>query len=646
MGQRSVVGIALTLGGLTSGSALAGPRTALVGLESARGEAALRAGTAGLGGTVRYCFSGARLCAVDFPGAPPLQALQRLPGLRYAVLDEALPAQQAAWPDGAGTADCSDLWELDLMDAEGIWALADGASGLPVAIADSGFLLTHEDLVGTADYTWDYGDGDSGVEVVYGVSVPGHGTFIADLVGGDGDNGVGRAGLAPGGGIAYLKIADHFSALYYSYAIEALADVASGDAGGARILSYSLAGNSSYGPFSDAVVALGDAGVLLVAAAANCTSAHCSDADNDRYPQYPASYEGDFILSVAGTLEDDTLNPYSHYGEESVDLAAPGDDLCSAGIGSSGDYEVASGTSYATPLVAAAASLVWELHPDLEAEEVANLIRWTVEPSADLVGKVATGGRLNPLDALQAPLPGLSVPGEVVTLDPEGALVVEVSNRAAAADATLVLVHDPALRVTHATGWTISRVEPGETLHAGGASTTLGGVAATLITGTLGAHQTQLPELTVEAAETGSSTGTLRLLLEGASGVTLGAPLDGSVDVTGEPALGVVFEASSAVDPGGDSGTDGADGTDGTDGADGSDGADGADGADGSADSGEPTGDGGGDGAGDGAAGAGAGGKGCGCSALAEGATARGGALLVAGVGLLLLRRRPAGLRR
>lgn len=91
MGQRSVVGIALTLGGLTSGSALAGPRTALVGLESARGEAALRAGTAGLGGTVRYCFSGARLCAVDFPGAPPLQALQRLPGLRYAVLDEALP---------------------------------------------------------------------------------------------------------------------------------------------------------------------------------------------------------------------------------------------------------------------------------------------------------------------------------------------------------------------------------------------------------------------------------------------------------------------------------------------------------------------------------------------------------------------------
>lgn len=534
--------------------ALAGPDTAMIGFQSAQDQAQVQAAVARLGGRIRYCYPLARLCAADFSAEPPLARLSALPGVRYALRDELMPVtQEASYPDADGTSDCSDLWELDRMEATSAWDLADGSGAEPVAIEDSGFLLTHEELSGTSAYTWDYGDSDSGVEVVYGVTVPGHGTFIAGMISANGSNSAGRAGLAPGGSIAYQKIADRSSALYYSYAINAMSDVAGGDAGGARILSYSLASNSSYTPFEDAVEGLGDAGVLLVAAAANCTSAHCSDADNDRYPEYPASYDGDFIISVAGTLEDDTLNPYSHYGATSVDLAAPGADLCSLGIDSNSDYETESGTSYATPLVAAAASLVWELHPDLGPEDVAWLLENTVEPSSDLVGKVASGGRLDVLDALQAPLPELEDPEGSVTLDPTGSLALNLEDRASAATATLLLMHDPSVRVSDAGVWTVTRYEAGESFTFGDETVSAGSDVATVLQASLAAHTSTTLTITLEASAVGTSSASVRLWEEGASGVGFGAPDEGYVDGTGAYAYAFSVLATSSTG-GGDTG--------------------------------------------------------------------------------------------
>lgn len=532
-------------------SAQAGPGTALVGLQEPVEAGQITATFAPLGGAPRFCFPEARLCAVDFAGPPPWDAIQALPGLRYALPDEEIPLVQAAdWSDREGTGDCADLWELDLLDAASIWALADGAGSEPVAIEDSGFRLTHEELSATSAFSWDYGDNNAGVEVVTGVSVPGHGTFIAGLIAADGDNGLGRAGLAPGIQVAYQKIADRDSALYYSYAINAMAEVASGEAGGARVLSYSLASSSSYAPFEDAVAGLGLAGVLLVAAAANCSSGPgCWDADNDRYPVYPANLDGDFILSVAGTLDDDTLNPYSHYGLESVDLAAPGADLCSLDVSSDGAYTTESGTSYATPLVAAAAALVWEIHPDLGPEEVAKLLKATVEPSSDLLDKVASGGRLDVLDALQAPLPSLFAPEENVALDPQGSVTVDLESRAAAAEVSLLLVHDPSVRVTAAGAWLVVPVLPGESFEVGGETVTLDeDSAATLISGSMEAHEAGSLSIEAEALATGRTAATLRMIALGASGVVLGAPEDGEEDISGQPAVAFWFNASAAVE--------------------------------------------------------------------------------------------------
>ncbi len=529
--------------------ALAGPNTALVGYTSPAALPGLKREIGALGGTVRYCTQTSRICAADFPDAPPLEPLAALQGARYALPDAIMPARQSeSFPDADGTDDCTDLWDLEILRADTVWGMVYGASANPVAIEDSGFLLTHEELEGTKAFAWDYGDGDSNPEVVYGVSVPGHGTFIAGLVAAVGDNGVGRAGLAPGVQIAYQKIADRGSALYYSYAIEAMGEVADDGAGGARVLSYSLASSSSYGPFEEAVAALGDADKLLVAAAANCGSgAWCWDGDNDEYPQYPASYDGDFILSVASSLDDDTLNPYSHYGRESVDIAAPGYEVCSLGIDSGSDYETESGTSYATPLVAAAANLLWELYPSLTAPEVAYLIKATAEPSADLADRVSSGGRLDLLDALRAPLPELSVFNAAVALEPTGTLTLDLGTRAAAAsEVTVLLLHDDSVTVTDAGDWTVTRLDPELAAEAGYGTLTQ---TATLITGSLSAEDAETLDLTVEASANGETSATVRVRMEGSSGVLLGAPLDEDDDETGEPAYALIFQASGVEEP-------------------------------------------------------------------------------------------------
>lgn len=94
------------------------------------------------------------------------------------------------------------------------------------------------------------------------------------------------------------------------------------------------------------------AGALLVAAAGN------SDSDNDRDPFSPAHYSTVFagVVSVGASTAAGDKSDYSSWGHTSVDLFAPGDDICSTAAG--GGSAMASGTSLSAPLVAGAAALM------------------------------------------------------------------------------------------------------------------------------------------------------------------------------------------------------------------------------------------------------------------------------------------------
>ncbi|MEY3212103.1 MAG: hypothetical protein RIT28_2584 [Pseudomonadota bacterium] len=440
---------------------------ALLGVEDPANPALAPAARA-LGAELLRCHSAPKVCVVEVPDDwADLSPLSTLPGVRFVEEDARLeapvlaPIPRALYGDAGGTTDCAELWDLTALRATTVWDSVTGLSAAPIAIADSGFLATHEDLSGQILAQYDYGDGDSLAEVSWTAGVPGHGTFIAGLIAAVPDNDAGRAGLAPDAQLVLHKIADSSGALYISYAVDSMAALAEGSLG-VRVLSYSLASSPRSEALGEAVAALGDAGILLVAAAGNCGSPSCSDANNDTFPLYPAGEEGEHILSVAGSTTSDTLNPYSHYGPESVDLAAPGVDLCSLDVGGEDDYAVASGTSYATPLVAAAAGLLWEAHPDLGAGDVAEILRASAKPSADLADKVRAGGRLDVVEALAAPW-------TVVTgsaLDTGAALTL--TNLAAEADQRALIHCDAPGATLGATGpadLTSAEFGPGETIE-------------------------------------------------------------------------------------------------------------------------------------------------------------------------------------
>ncbi|PFP29278.1 hypothetical protein COJ96_11490 [Bacillus sp. AFS073361] len=80
-------------------------------------------------------------------------------------------------------------------------------------------------------------------------------------------------------------------------------------------------GGEEYDPLLEEAIA--NSGTLFVAAAGN------DGLDNDEGGAYPASFESANILSVAAVDNKGILAPFSNYGYESVDVAAPGVDILS-----------------------------------------------------------------------------------------------------------------------------------------------------------------------------------------------------------------------------------------------------------------------------------------------------------------------------
>jgi hypothetical protein len=118
---------------------------------------------------------------------------------------------------------------------------------------------------------------------------------------------------------------------------------------------------------------------------------------------YPAQYSRDIpnLITVAAHGADGKLAPFSHWGEKTVDLAAPGVDVESLkpqGL-QTGITQKLSGTSQATPLVSLAAALLCAAGVRDPADIRQRLIT-SAEYDPYLKGKVRSAGRLNIAKAL------------------------------------------------------------------------------------------------------------------------------------------------------------------------------------------------------------------------------------------------------
>jgi subtilisin family serine protease len=247
---------------------------------------------------------------------------------------------------------------LGVVGARTLWALGSGC-GVTVAVIDSGIDLTHPDLQPNLIAGYDFADKDAVPQ-----DVVGHGTFVAGLLAAASNNGIGGSGLAPGVRIMPLKTSPDSGSAPLSSAVAQSIDYAV--ANGADIINLSLTIDTEVELVRQSVQAALAKGVIIVAAAGNAGGA----------VEFPANMAG--VVAVANTQSDGTLAGTSNRGPE-IAIAAPGANPVSTLLG--GGYGVrGSGTSYASPMAAAAVAALHAANPNLSLSALLSLLQSTATP--------------------------------------------------------------------------------------------------------------------------------------------------------------------------------------------------------------------------------------------------------------------------
>ncbi|TQV89310.1 S8 family serine peptidase [Aliikangiella coralliicola] len=299
------------------------------------------------------------------------------------------------------------------IDAPETWELFSGSDDVIVMVIDSGVDYNHPDLArnmwknpGEIEGNGIDDDQNGYVDDIYGIDTANndsdpwddhyHGTHCAGTISARGNNGLGVVGVNWNAKIMACKFLNENGSGSTSDAIKCLDYMIAQKQSGQNI----VASNNSWGggafaqTLLDAIETAGEAGILFLAAAGN------EKADNDSDPYYPATYDSDYVISVAATDRNDQLANFSSWGATTVDLGAPGVDTHSTGPNNT--YMDLSGTSMATPHVAGVVSLLASLFPNDTPVERKNRILNNVDSISSLSGRTLSGGRLNALKAVES----------------------------------------------------------------------------------------------------------------------------------------------------------------------------------------------------------------------------------------------------
>ena len=263
--------------------------------------------------------------------------------------------------------------------------------GVPLTIVDSGVFFGHQEFIGRPDF------------VALNVQEPAplggrHGTEVASVAAAPA-NGIGLLGFYP-------------TALFRSYdaslgdgtrlpSSDIAAGIAAAAAAGRTVINLSLGGNTVDAAIEAAVSQAVRSGSLVVAASGN-------SGLEGNVLSYPGASR--HVLTVGATDQNDAVAPFSTQSPF-VDLAAPGVDIPVA-TALDNSYGVGSGTSFASPMVAAAAAWLWTVRPTLDASQVAEILRRSARDIAAPGYDDGSGyGILDMTAALAAPTP-IADPGE------------------------------------------------------------------------------------------------------------------------------------------------------------------------------------------------------------------------------------------
>ncbi|MGM0506445.1 MAG: S8 family serine peptidase [Bacteroidota bacterium] len=288
------------------------------------------------------------------------------------------------------------------------WEITMGSREIVVAVFDTGIDYTHPDLSANmfVDEQGRHGVDCSPSGMNNGacsddpMDPHGHGTHIAGIIGAVGDNGIGVSGVNWQVRLMAVKIFSEDPDQPGEYITSDASILAGYDyalSQGAEISNHSYGSPGRSFPQREKIR---EAGLLhdhlVIAAAGNAESG----AEGEDREIYPAAYDLSNVISVASSNAEDELSRFSHFGEQWVDLAAPGEQIYSTHLND--DYQYLSGTSMAAPFVAGATALVRSVFPQFNHEEIRSLLLEEADRLESLDGRVADGRRVNMLRSLPA----------------------------------------------------------------------------------------------------------------------------------------------------------------------------------------------------------------------------------------------------
>jgi serine protease len=303
----------------------------------------------------------------------------------------------------------SDQWALSRLRATDIWNTYNTSSSVVVAVVDTG-IVAHEDLdhavLPGADFISDSSMANDGDGRDTNANDPGdwvnssdfcyrginedsswHGTHVAGIIAAKRNNSQGIAGLNDSVKILPVRVLGRCGGFTSD-----IADAVRWSAGlpvsgmplnqsPAKVINLSLGAPGTCGrTMQEAVDAAILAGSVVVVAAGN------DNQDLDYQAYSPANCQG--VITVGATNDNQDIPTYSNTGSF-VDVYAPGGDdwfgpvISTYNQGSrspSGDsYDGLSGTSMATPYVAATVAMMMAVNPNLFPLQYRNIIKQTSE---------------------------------------------------------------------------------------------------------------------------------------------------------------------------------------------------------------------------------------------------------------------------
>ena len=280
--------------------------------------------------------------------------------------------------------------------------------GVTVAVLDTGVDGTHGDLSGRVVQNLKLADSQSlGVGFSYPLALPnlpntdlvyGHGTFVAGVIAGNGQQSSGKyAGVAPGANILGLSAGDASLLFILSGFDYLLANAASFNV---RVVNCSFSANTAFDvndPVNIATKMLTDNGVSVVFSAGNTGPGADSlnpysiapwvistGATDNRGILANFSSRGDFGSSlfrptlVAPGVNTVSLRPSTLASVTTAEGLLANDSALSAG--ELPYYTTGSGTSYSAPQVAGVIALMLEVNPNLTPAQIRDILQRTATP--------------------------------------------------------------------------------------------------------------------------------------------------------------------------------------------------------------------------------------------------------------------------